>query len=54
MSYKSIQYETDDRIATIRLYRPEVLNAIDFNIPSEIEAAVKAANDDPAIHVIVL
>jgi enoyl-CoA hydratase len=54
MTYKSIEYETEGRIATIRLNRPDVLNAIDFHIPGEIEAAVKAANDDPAIHVIVV
>ena len=54
MSYQSIQYETNGRIATIRLNRPDVLNAIDFNIPREVEAAVKVANDDPAIHVIVV
>ena len=39
--YKSIRYEADGRIATIRLNRPEVLNAIGFNIPREIETAVK-------------
>ena len=54
MTYKSIEYQTEGRVATIRLNRPDVLNAIDFNIPNEIEAAVEAANDDPAIHVIVV
>jgi enoyl-CoA hydratase len=54
MSYKSIQYEIEGRIATIRLHRPDVLNAIDFNIPKEIEAAVKVANDDSNIHVIIV
>ncbi|HIF08689.1 MAG TPA: crotonase/enoyl-CoA hydratase family protein [Sneathiellales bacterium] len=54
MEYKSIQYETEGRVATLRLNRPEVLNAIDFNIPREVEAAVKTANEDPAVHVIVV
>ena len=52
--YHSIAYETDGRIATIRLNRPDKLNAIDRHTPQEIEAAVKRADDDPDIHVIVV
>src|SRR5215207_7720818 len=47
-------YERDGRIARITLNRPEVLNAIDGALPSELEAAVAEANRDPAVHVIVL
>jgi enoyl-CoA hydratase/carnithine racemase len=46
--------ERDGRIARITLNRPEVLNAIDGALPSELEAAVTEANRDPAVHVIVL
>jgi len=50
----SIRYEVAGRIATITLNRPERLNAIDAAMPGEIRRAVEAANDDPAVHVIVL
>jgi len=54
MSYSTLKYETDGRIARITLNRPERLNAINMETPGEIEAAVEAANVDPKIHVIVL
>ena len=47
-------YTVDERIATITLNRPERLNAINGAMPSEIRAAVEAANADDAVHVIVL
>ncbi|MHB8467144.1 MAG: crotonase/enoyl-CoA hydratase family protein [Acidimicrobiales bacterium] len=53
-SMTSVRYETEGRRATITLNRPEVLNAIDAAMPAEISRAVEMANDDPAIHVIVL
>jgi enoyl-CoA hydratase len=49
-----VLYERDGRIARITLNRPQVLNAIDGALPSELEAAVTEANRDPAVHVIVL
>jgi enoyl-CoA hydratase len=50
----SLRYEARDRKAYITLNRPERLNAIDGRMPREIHEAVERANDDPAIHVIVL
>ena len=54
MEYSSIRYEVAGRIATITLDRPARLNAIDAAMPGEIRRAVEAANDDRAVHVIVL
>lgn len=54
MSYASLRYEIDGRIARITLSRPERLNAIDSAMPREIRAAVEQANDDDRVHVIVL
>jgi enoyl-CoA hydratase/carnithine racemase len=54
MSYGSLRYEVDGRIATITLNRPERLNAIDSRMPREIRQAVEEANDDDRVHVIVL
>ena len=52
--YRSIRYAVAGRIATITLNRPDALNAIDRHMPGEIERAVKRANDDDDIHVIVV
>lgn len=49
-----VLYERDGRIARVTLNRPEVLNAIDDELPAELEAAVSRANADPSVHVIVL
>lgn len=47
-------YEKDGRIGRITLNRPEVLNAIDDEVPAALAAAVEAASGDPGVHVIVL
>jgi enoyl-CoA hydratase len=49
-----VLYESDGRIGRITLNRPEVLNAIDGDLPRELAAAVEQANADPGVHVIVL
>jgi enoyl-CoA hydratase len=52
--FTSLRYGVRDRKAYITLARPERLNAIDARMPGELRAAVERANDDPAVHVIVL
>jgi enoyl-CoA hydratase len=54
MTFSSILYEVDDRVATITLNRPERLNAIDGALPRELRQAVEQADADPDVHVIVL
>lgn len=49
-----VEYEKDGRIGRITLNRPEVLNAIDDDVPEELANAVERANSDADIHVIVL
>jgi enoyl-CoA hydratase len=49
-----VLYERDGRIARVTLNRPEVLNAIDDDLPRELAAAVERADRDDAVHVIVL
>ena len=46
--------EKDGRIARIILNRPEVMNAIDDDLPVELAAAVAEADADRNIHVMVL
>ena len=49
-----VQFEKDGRIGRITLNRPEVLNAIDDDLPRELAAAVVEADADRDIHVMVL
>ena len=49
-----VLYEKDGSIGRITLNRPEVLNAIDDDLPRELEAAVTAADHDRDVHVMVL
>ena len=49
-----VLYERDGRIGRITLNRPDVLNAIDDDLPAELEAAVTEADADPEVHVMVL
>ncbi len=54
MSYKTLRYEKQGRIARITLNRPRRLNAISVGMPREIRLAVEEANADDGVHVIVL
>ncbi len=54
MSFNSIAYSVDGRVATITLNRPDALNAIDQHLPTELSQAVDIANRDKNVHVIVL
>ncbi|MCE8515257.1 crotonase/enoyl-CoA hydratase family protein [Ruegeria pomeroyi] len=49
-----IAYEKDGRIARITLNRPEVMNAINDELPGALAAAVARADADPGVHVMVL
>ena len=49
-----VQFGKTGRIGRITLNRPEVLNAIDDEVPALLSQAGGAANEDPDIHAIVL
>lgn len=49
-----VLYEKDGRIGRITLNRPEVMNAIDDEVPGALADCVARANADPSVHVIVL
>ena len=49
-----VAYEKDGRIGRITLNRPEVMNAIDDDLPVELSDCVGRANADPGVHVIIL
>ena len=53
--YETIRYETTpDRVATITLDRPEVLNAFDRQMCEEVRDAWYRIKDDPEVHAVVL
>lgn len=54
MSYDTIGYEVEDRIAVITLNRPEKLNPIGARMRQEAAQAFAAAEGDPAVRVVVV
>ena len=54
MDYRDIIYETDGRLAFITLNRPEKLNALSNNLRGEVMDAMREAEHDPEVGVIVL
>ena len=51
---KTVLYEKDGLIGRVTLNRPEKLNAINDDMPRDLEEAIKLANDDSDVHVIIL
>ena len=49
-----VLYERDGRIGRITLNRPEVMNAIDNELPEELAGCIDRANADQEVHVIIL
>jgi len=54
VGYKTIAYETEDRVAIITFNRPERLNAFSLELRDEVAHAVASADRDPEIRVIVI
>lgn len=54
MSEKTVVLEKDGRIGRVFLNRPDVLNAINDQLPEDLADCIQQANDDDDIHVIVL
>ena len=54
MSQRAVVWDKDGRIARIKLNRPDVLNAINDELPHDLARCVLEANDDDDVHVIIL
>ena len=54
MDYKMIHYTVERSIATITLDYAPTLNALDMNMSLEVESALKEAEADQAVKVVVL
>lgn len=54
MDYKYIIYTVENGVATIKLNRPEALNALNAEINSDIMNALKQTCEDPDVRVLIL
>lgn len=54
MAYENILVETRGPVGLIRLNRPKALNALSDGLVTDMEKALNAFEDDPAIGVIVV
>jgi enoyl-CoA hydratase/carnithine racemase len=54
MSFDTIKYEVDKRVATITLNRPDALNALSPQMISELRAAYDEAENDDAVWLIIV
>lgn len=54
MAYENIIYEKHDKVARIILNRPDVLNALNFDLLDELESALVEAEQDSEVGVIVI
>src|SRR5436190_8448186 len=50
----TVAYEVADGVATLTLNRPERLNTITPELARDVQTALAAANDDPAVHALRL
>jgi enoyl-CoA hydratase len=54
VTYENLRVETRDRVAIVRLNRPQRLNALSDALAAELAEALRAFDADPAIAVIVV
>ncbi len=54
MEYESIIFEEKDRIATVTLNRPNVLNAMNRQLWLDIESALEKVISEPSIKVLII
>ncbi len=54
MGYETLLYDVADRVATVTLNRPEKMNALNPQVWSELEEALRAADDDRDVRALVL
>jgi len=53
-TFKNLLYNVDDRVAMITLNRPDKMNALSLELCGEMRQAVKAADSDPDVRVVIV
>ncbi len=54
MNYDVVNYEIDEHVATIRLNRPEAMNALTREAYAQLESALKEAHSDPEVRCVII
>jgi enoyl-CoA hydratase len=54
LAYETVLYDVADRVATVTLNRPEVHNALSFQLRSDIVGALRRAEQDPDVSIVLL
>ncbi|WP_441258670.1 enoyl-CoA hydratase/isomerase family protein [Bradyrhizobium sp. 521_C7_N1_3] len=54
MTYSTILYQVDDRVARVTLNRPHKMNALSLELCAEFEDALGVADRDPNVRVVVV
>ena len=54
MTYKNLLYTQGDGIGTVTVNRPEVLNALNIGVFTELYQLFQEIEDDPAVRVVIL
>ncbi|MGD8989880.1 MAG: enoyl-CoA hydratase/isomerase family protein [Desulfobacterales bacterium] len=54
MNFECILYEKNQGVATIKLNRPEVLNAMNKKLWLDLQAALKDAREDPLVKALII
>jgi 2-(1,2-epoxy-1,2-dihydrophenyl)acetyl-CoA isomerase len=54
MTFETITYELQDGVCTITLNRPDVFNAANEQLTTDLQRALASANEDPQVRCVVL
>ncbi|MEK7872659.1 MAG: enoyl-CoA hydratase/isomerase family protein, partial [Chloroflexota bacterium] len=54
MTYQTLLYSVQDRVARITLHRPDRLNALNNSLWSELRQALEQAERDDDVRIVVL
>ena len=54
MGFECVIYEEDEGIATLKLNRPQVLNAMNKQLWLEFQEALENAGKDPKVKVLII
>ena len=54
MSYEQVLYEKQDGVAIITLNRPEVLNALSFQLSTDMDEALTEAEGDDEVGAVII
>jgi len=53
-AFEALRWEVDDGVATITLDRPAALNSLEAGLKAELLGALRQADRDPAVRVVIL